>query len=183
MGSDRWKRAKKFHRCDSARNAELCAPERLFVPHVLDGLLATLRPLAVKKQLDLVVVSDTALTFLFADAGKLKQILYNLVSNAVKFTPPSGRVSLGASRSGDVLTIGVSDTGIGIKREDQERIFQAFTQVDASYAWSPRERKRLGPDRIRRHERAWTPATVCLNPRCHITRGRDRAGQVDSTVR
>jgi CheY-like chemotaxis protein len=52
----------------------------------------------------------------------------------VKFTPEGGRVTLGSHRTADVLTISVADTGIGIREGDQERIFEAFTQVDASYS-------------------------------------------------
>ncbi|MFQ5878141.1 MAG: ATP-binding protein [Acidobacteriota bacterium] len=70
----------------------------------------------------------------FADRNKLKQILHNLLSNAVKFTPARGRVELAGRLEGGRLTIAVSDTGIGIAREDRDRIFQSFTQVDGSYA-------------------------------------------------
>jgi CheY-like chemotaxis protein len=60
--------------------------------------------------------------------------MYNLLSNAVKFTPSGGRVSLTVNREQELLLVSVADTGIGIGVEDQERIFQAFTQVDGSYA-------------------------------------------------
>ena len=64
-----------------------------------------------------------------ADERKVKQILLNLLSNAVKFTPEGGRVGLTASAADNVITIAVSDTGIGIAPEDQAAIFEEFRQV------------------------------------------------------
>ncbi len=69
-----------------------------------------------------------------ADEIKLRQIVFNLLSNAAKFTPDGGRVELLAWKEGDELIISVSDTGIGLKREDRESIFGAFEQLDSSYA-------------------------------------------------
>lgn len=72
---------------------------------------------------------------LYADGRAVKQVILNLLSNAVKFTPPGGRVTIsaGVEAQGDfVLTI--SDTGIGIAREDQEKILKPFTQADSSLA-------------------------------------------------
>ena len=69
-----------------------------------------------------------------ADARKLKQVVYNLVSNAVKFTERGGSVRLEVRRVGDgeVLEIVVIDTGIGIAQQEQETVFQPFLQVDSS---------------------------------------------------
>src|SRR5262249_25889967 len=64
-----------------------------------------------------------------ADERKVKQILLNLLSNAVKFTPEGGRVGLIATAADEVITIAVSDTGIGIAPEDQATIFEEFRQV------------------------------------------------------
>jgi len=64
-----------------------------------------------------------------ADERKVKQILLNLLSNAVKFTPEGGRVGLTATAADDVITIAVSDTGIGIAPADQATIFEEFRQV------------------------------------------------------
>ncbi|MCP5028321.1 MAG: response regulator, partial [Actinomycetia bacterium] len=66
-----------------------------------------------------------------ADENRLQQILYNLVGNAVKFTE-KGSVKVSATVSGERLAVRVSDTGIGIPEEQQERIFDAFEQADAS---------------------------------------------------
>ena len=69
---------------------------------------------------------------IFADEVRLKQIVMNLLSNAVKFTPPGGSVHLDVRKTAQSLTITVSDTGIGLKPEDQKRIFLPFEQVDSS---------------------------------------------------
>ncbi|MEI6644933.1 MAG: PAS domain S-box protein [bacterium] len=67
-----------------------------------------------------------------ADERMLKQILFNLVSNAIKFTPSGGGIRITAEKLCNEVSVSVSDTGIGIKQEDQERIFMQFEQVDSS---------------------------------------------------
>jgi CheY-like chemotaxis protein/anti-sigma regulatory factor (Ser/Thr protein kinase) len=62
------------------------------------------------------------------DELKFKRVVLNLVSNAVKFTPDGGSVSISANREGTELTVTVNDTGIGVPLEDQERIFESFQQ-------------------------------------------------------
>jgi signal transduction histidine kinase/CheY-like chemotaxis protein len=101
---------------------------------VIDEAMALLRVEAGRKHIELVAEAAEPALEVHADRSKIKQILYNLLSNAVKFTPPGGRVTLRARRDDGLLALAVRDTGIGIKEEDQERIFQAFTQVDGSYA-------------------------------------------------
>jgi signal transduction histidine kinase len=68
-----------------------------------------------------------------ADERKLKQILVNLLTNAVKFTPDGGRVDVTARREHADIVIAVADTGIGIAPEDQEAVFEEFRQVGRSY--------------------------------------------------
>ena len=82
-------------------------------------------------------IDDAVPDSMVADPGRLRQILTNVVGNAVKFTNPGGRVALNVQLherdGGEVsLQFAVSDTGIGIPQEKQEIIFEAFTQVDAS---------------------------------------------------
>lgn len=72
------------------------------------------------------------------DERKLKQILFNLLSNALKFTPDGGEVSVKTRRatddaSGDFIEISVTDTGIGIKPEDMNKLFREFSQLDSAY--------------------------------------------------
>ncbi|MEW6617947.1 MAG: FumA C-terminus/TtdB family hydratase beta subunit [bacterium] len=69
-----------------------------------------------------------------ADPVRFKQIMYNLLSNAIKFTPERGRVDVLARPVDEMVQISVQDTGIGIAREDQEKVFEEFKQIDSSYA-------------------------------------------------
>lgn len=64
-----------------------------------------------------------------ADRNRMTQVLFNLVSNAVKFTPAGGRVTVDATDKGSHIEVSVSDTGLGLTREQQSRLFQPFSQV------------------------------------------------------
>jgi signal transduction histidine kinase/CheY-like chemotaxis protein len=83
---------------------------------------ATLHAIAVTLQ----VADDVGMVE--ADELRFKQVVLNLVSNAVKFTPDGGSVSIRAYREGTELVVTVTDTGIGVPPEDQERIFESFQQ-------------------------------------------------------
>jgi PAS domain S-box-containing protein len=101
------------------------------------------KTLANKKHISLESEVAADLPSLFANEAKFKQVMYNLLSNAIKFTPDGGKVvvtaaiqnAAGADASfGDkCLRVAVTDTGIGIKAKDHERIFKEFEQVDSSY--------------------------------------------------
>jgi signal transduction histidine kinase len=67
---------------------------------------------------------------LIADDVRLRQVVINLVSNALKFTPSGGRVVIAMSLDSEGVEISVTDTGVGIAIEDQSRVFEAFTQLD-----------------------------------------------------
>ena len=88
--------------------------------------LAETKGLALRLQ-----VSPEAKGAYLGDATRVRQILYNLISNAVKFTE-RGAVSITVARRGDRVRLSVSDTGIGIARDDMHRLFQKFEQADAS---------------------------------------------------
>ena len=79
-----------------------------------------------------------------ADDLRFKQVVLNLLSNAVKFTPDGGSVSVHAYRDGTELAVTVTDTGIGVPPEDQERIFESFQQ--GRRGPSKEEGTGLGPD-------------------------------------
>jgi PAS domain S-box-containing protein len=89
---------------------------------------------AVQKAHQLSVAVAPGTGRLQADPIRFRQIMYNLLSNAIKFTPEGGRITVSASDAGDDIAFSVSDTGIGIKVEDQQRIFREFDQVDSAYA-------------------------------------------------
>lgn len=68
-----------------------------------------------------------------ADAKKIMQIFYNLLSNSIKFTPDNGKVEVEVYKRAEFMQVIVKDNGIGIKVEDQDRVFCEFEQVDSSY--------------------------------------------------
>ena len=84
------------------------------------------------KCIDMVAEVTPPLDMINADPGRVRQILYNLISNAVKFTPDGGSVTIHALEQDNLITISVRDTGIGIAPENQERIFEEFQQIDSS---------------------------------------------------
>jgi cell cycle sensor histidine kinase DivJ len=88
---------------------------------------------AEKKRVDLRTEIGRTIGDIVADRRAVQQILINLVSNAVKFTPEDGSVTIGARRVGSRLHFWVEDTGIGISEEDLERIGKPFTQVRNDY--------------------------------------------------
>ncbi|HTW95498.1 MAG TPA: ATP-binding protein, partial [Tepidisphaeraceae bacterium] len=70
----------------------------------------------------------------WADAGRFQQVMLNLMSNAVKFTPNDGEITFSSSNEGDTLQIDVADTGIGIEADVVPRLFSAFEQGEKSFA-------------------------------------------------
>src|SRR5438876_1093511 len=99
------------------------------VAEVVDQVVKTVEPLVAKKNIQL-QADVKGSGELLADAGKLKQMLLNLVSNAIKFTPEGGAVSVAAARVKETMEISVTDTGIGIAEADLKQIFREFHQVD-----------------------------------------------------
>ena len=91
-------------------------------------------PLAGKYDVAFCAHVDSNVPLVLGDYEKTTRMLENLVSNAVKFTPDGGCVDLSVSfdTGARTVTMAVSDTGIGIAAEDQERIFERFFQVDSS---------------------------------------------------
>jgi signal transduction histidine kinase len=67
-----------------------------------------------------------------ADADRLQQVLLNLLTNAIKFTPPGGRISVTCARDGDRVLLRVQDTGIGIASDQLQRVFEPFVQLDST---------------------------------------------------
>ncbi|HEY3364662.1 MAG TPA: PAS domain S-box protein [Symbiobacteriaceae bacterium] len=110
-------------------------PEPVDIVRLVAEVRDTLRPLSGKKRMHVEVEIDPALTAIVADAGRLKQVLYNYLSNALKFTPDLGRVIIRVQAEGaDHFRIDVEDSGIGIRPEDMGRLFVEFQQLDASPA-------------------------------------------------
>jgi PAS domain S-box-containing protein len=135
-------------------------PEAFSLPEAFRDALNTVRPQAAAKRLRLRLEAEEACPkTLIADETRFRQIMYNLLANAVKFTPDGGQVTVSArhvqgsgfavqgetgidlepstmhyERIKDWVEIAVRDTGIGIKAEDMPKLFQEFSQLDSSLA-------------------------------------------------
>jgi signal transduction histidine kinase/DNA-binding response OmpR family regulator len=104
-----------------------------------ENIIETYSRVALKKSIDLSIWIDPELSSqnLESDAGKIRQVLRNLISNAIKFTPEGGEIDVSIkeidSNGDDSVTVefSVEDSGIGISQEDKDRVFDAFTQVDS----------------------------------------------------
>ncbi len=115
-------------------------PKEVDLRQLIDSIMVTFEPLIAKKGLSFSLEIEQGAEKLYVDEDKTKQILINLISNAVKFTHQGGitvkaRVSeRGKDKSGNpqFVEISVTDTGIGIKREDLDKIFDKFAQADVS---------------------------------------------------
>jgi PAS domain S-box-containing protein len=114
-------------------------PSRFEVPPALEQVRAIVAALADRKHLTVDLDAPASLPLLHADQAKFKQIMYNLLGNAIKFTPDGGRVTVSArvihptgnGTAGECLEVAVADTGIGIAAEHLGRIFGEFEQVNA----------------------------------------------------
>jgi signal transduction histidine kinase len=101
-------------------------PAPLALVPVLEHGLAMVRERAGRTGVSLELTADPAVDTVWADELKLKQVVLNLLTNAVKFTEAGGAVIVRAERNGDVVEVTVRDTGVGIADDDRERIFEAF---------------------------------------------------------
>ncbi|MGC2659666.1 MAG: ATP-binding protein [Bryobacteraceae bacterium] len=107
-------------------------PNRVDVAQFLGATRALMRPLATRETVNLVFEDTAPGLTVDTDEGKLGQILRNLISNALKFTTDGEvRVAAHLASPAEALCFTVKDTGIGIAPQDQERIFQEFTQIDS----------------------------------------------------
>lgn len=99
------------------------------LPTALDSALTLVRERAGRRAIALDLKIDDRLGHIQADERKVRQVVLNLLSNAIKFTPEGGRIEVGAMPKDGFVEVSVSDTGIGIAPEDQEKVFEEFRQV------------------------------------------------------
>lgn len=107
-------------------------PVEFEIKTMFSALRGMLKPLLTSSSVNLLFEEPDDLPTLYTDEGKVSQILRNFISNALKFTERGEiRVTAAIDADGHNVTIAVSDTGIGIKPEDQTRIFEEFTQLES----------------------------------------------------
>ena len=99
------------------------------LPTAIDGALALVRERAARRRLTLDSAVASFAGSIRADERRVKQVLLNLLSNALKFTPEGGRVGVRAAMHDGLVEVSVTDTGVGITPEDQEAVFEEFRQV------------------------------------------------------
>jgi signal transduction histidine kinase/ActR/RegA family two-component response regulator len=106
------------------------------IQSVCQASLRMIKQLAQKKNQDIVLEMDNGVGLMWADERRLKQMIVNLLGNAVKFTPEQGKIGLEVhgDQAANKVTITVWDNGIGIKEEDLARLFQPFVQLDSGLA-------------------------------------------------
>jgi len=104
-------------------------PEPCDVAALLEETLALFRTQTQNGRVSLVLEMASPLSHLLADRVRVQQVLHNLLSNAFKFTPEGGLITVTAKQVGLQLEVAVRDTGVGIPLEDQQRIFEAYEQA------------------------------------------------------
>jgi len=105
--------------------------EKISLPATINDTLEMVRTTAMKHNINLKKELDPELEFLEADRQKLKQILFNLLSNAVKFSKSgAGSITITTKKYDEMVQISVSDTGIGIKKENVGKLFKKFQQIE-----------------------------------------------------
>ncbi len=108
--------------------------ETIYIEPLLTEILSTLKPLSIKKQIKISIQREKDTNAVVADEAKLKQIIYNLLGNAIKFTPEGEAISICIGMVEKMVRISVIDSGIGISPEDQKKLFRPFTQLDSTYS-------------------------------------------------
>lgn len=111
---------------------------------LIDEAVETVQPLADAKQITLSVSHDSRIATVRADINRLRQALVNLLTNAVKFTPESGLVSLSSQFDDQGLHIRVQDNGVGLEPQQMPKVFRPFEQADSSANARPQRGLALG---------------------------------------
>jgi len=103
---------------------------KLALHEVIESLKNTMLPILKPRQQSLRIQIEENLPPVHADKAKLRQVFFNLLSNSSRFTPEGGKIEIQAVKNGAHCRVSVADNGIGIKKEDQKRIFEPFCQLD-----------------------------------------------------
>jgi signal transduction histidine kinase len=110
----------------------LLEPRSVELGAIVKGAVETVTPAASAKGIRLQLVLDPAGSWIAGDPERLQQVFWNLLFNAVKFTPRNGRVRVSVHSIGASVDVVVDDTGVGIEPEFLPRMFERFTQGDSS---------------------------------------------------
>lgn len=106
-------------------------PQKVLLIDIAERVLESLNPLIKKKEMNLFFEISSSLE-LYADPQHLETILFNLLENAVKYTPEKGNIEFRAMENSESITLVIRDTGIGISEKDLPHIFDRFYRVDRS---------------------------------------------------
>lgn len=106
--------------------------ERISLPEAIDETLEIIKENAAKSNISIKKEYDTNLEFIEADRKRFKQVLLNLISNAIKFSKKEGGIlKISAKRAGEMAEFSIADTGIGIRKEDMKKLFKEFEQLES----------------------------------------------------
>lgn len=103
------------------------------IQRLVDDVMIFLKPVAAEKNIILETNIHKDISDVPADSERIRQVLVNLIDNAIKFTPQSGRVNIQVKEWNDCLQVGVMNTGKGLPQEDYERIFDEFFKASPTY--------------------------------------------------
>lgn len=103
--------------------------QSIAIRDMLNSVQALSRERARKQGIEVTLSCDPDIGSMVGDERRLKQALFNLISNAIQYTPTGGRIALAARRERNAVVFSVTDTGIGIRPEDRERVFEKFERT------------------------------------------------------
>ncbi|MEZ5336418.1 MAG: PAS domain S-box protein [Methanolobus sp.] len=106
--------------------------ELINIRSMIEEVVIVTQPLADKKELNVVLDIPENIPDIPADKAKFKQVIYNLLGNAVKFTDNKDIITITCKTANNKVIVSVKDTGIGISKEDQKKLFKPFSQIDSS---------------------------------------------------
>ena len=107
-------------------------PEPVEIAPIILSAVESLQPAANAKEIEIKVNLENTSALIAGDSDRLRQVVWNLISNAIKFTPARGRIEIQSRHADSQIEISVSDTGIGINAEFLPHVFERFSQADSS---------------------------------------------------
>lgn len=98
-----------------------------------EEIVSELEPRAKELEISITVVPNVSLVYVLVDQDKIREVFTNLIGNAFKFTPKGGHITVSFYRTDGMVEVHIADTGIGISKEDQKKLFQKFGMVGGNY--------------------------------------------------